>query len=350
MARDLSLSVLDQSPVRQGGTAARALRETVELAGAVERLGYKRYWVAEHHNSTGFAGTAPEILIGQIVAHTSTIRVGSGGVMLSHYAALKVAETFRVLSAFYPGRIDLGIGRAPGSDPATALALSSPRPLADLNAFPRQVADLAGFLSHQLPVGHPFAGISAQPGPRPLPGDTPDLRLLGSSDYSAQLAAMLGLPFAFADFFGSAGDIGPAVAALYRRHFQPSAYLQEPKLTVAVHVICAETDERAHHIAASMRLAVARLRTGAGSTALLPPDEASDALDPSQDGLVAGFTKHFVEGSPASVRRQLTATAERYGTDDLTIATNCYSFEDRVRSYQLVAEAFAATPAALAAV
>jgi len=348
MARELSLSVLDQSPIRQGGTAAQALRETVELAKAVERFGYKRYWVAEHHNASGFAGTAPEILIGQIAAHTSTIRVGSGGVMLSHYSALKVAETFRALSAFYPGRIDLGIGRAPGSDPATAVGRGPPPGPAPPNPFPRQVEDLAGFLSQQLPAGHPFAGITAQPGP--LPAETPDVWLLGSSDYSAQLAAMLGLPFAFADFFGSAGDVGPQVAEIYRRRFQPSAYLDEPRLAVAAHVICAETAERAHDIAASVRLSVARLRTGNGSTALLPPDEAARyELDAFQGAMVAGFMKHFVEGSPASVREQLGAVAERYQTSDLVIATNCYAFEDRVRSYQLVADAFAATTTPLAA-
>ncbi len=343
--RDLSLSVLDQSPIRQGGTAAQALRETVELARAAERFGYRRYWVAEHHNAGSFAGTAPEILIGQIAANTSTIRVGSGGVMLSHYAALKVAETFRMLSAFYPGRIDVGIGRAPGSDQKTAFALAYPRAMADINAFPRQVEDLVGFLEGRLPAGHPFADIDAQPGP-PLDA-APAVWLLGSSDYSARLAAALGLPFAFADFFGAAGDIGPRVAELYRRQFQPSANLEEPRLTVAVHVICADTAERARYIASSMEVVVARLRTDGASAPLLPPDEAArHGLDAPQGDFVAGFTKHFIEGDPARVREQLIAVAERYETDDVTIATNCYAFEDRVRSYQLVADAFAAAPAA----
>jgi len=327
MMRDLTLSVLDQSPIRKGGTAARALQETVELAGVVERLGYKRYWVAEHHNTGSFAGTAPEILIGQIAAHTSAIRVGSGGVMLSHYSALKVAETFSMLSAFYPGRIDVGIGRAPGSDRKTAAALAYPRAMGDLNAF---------------------AGIEAQAGPPLSASETPDVWLLGSSDYSARLAAALGLPFAFADFFGNAGDIGPRVAELYRRGFQPSERLQTPKLTVAVHVICADSDERAHYIASSMRVAVAHLRTGAGGAPLLPPNEASsDDMAAAGGDFVAGFTRHFIEGSPETVRRQFVDVAERYETDDVTIATNCYAFEDRLRSYQLVAEAFA--PASSAA-
>ncbi len=339
---ELSLSVLDQSPIRQGGSAAQALRETVTLAQTTERLGYKRYWVAEHHNTASFAGTAPEILIGQIAANTSSIRVGSGGVMLSHYSALKVAETFRLLSAFYPGRIDLGIGRAPGSDQQTAAALAYPRRMADINTFPRQVIDLAGFLAGEMPADHPFAEIEAQPGPGVA---VPEIWLLGSSDYSANLAALLGLPFAFADFFGSAGDIGPQVAELYRQEFKPSKYLQAPRLSVAVHVICAETAERAHFIASSMRLMVAQLRTGSTRTAILPPEEASkQELDIVQGHFVDGFTKHFIEGNPEQVRTQLNATAERYGTNDLIIATNCFSFEDRVRSYQLVAEACAPAP------
>ncbi|MGH2459665.1 MAG: LLM class flavin-dependent oxidoreductase [Chloroflexota bacterium] len=339
MTRDLALGVLDQSPVRQGGTAAQALRETVELAKAAERFGYRRYWVAEHHNAANFAGTAPEILIGQIASQTATIRVGSGGVMLSHYSALKVAETFRILSAFYPGRIDLGIGRAPGSDQRTAVALVHPRPVADLDEFPRQVADLVSFLADRLPEDHPFADIAAHPGPPPA--DMPDVWLLGSSDYSARLAANLGLPFAFADFFGNAGDYGPRVAQLYRDRFRPSDFLAEPRLDVAVHVICADTRERAARVASSARLMVARLRTGAPRTALLPPDEAIGYLRETLPGaLIADFTRHYVEGDPDLVRDQLLAVAERYETHELTIATNCFFFEDRVRSYELVARSF----------
>ena len=338
MSQDLSLGVLDQSPIRQGGTAANALRETVELARAAERFGYRRYWVAEHHNAANFAGTTPEVLIGQIASQTATIRVGSGGVMLSHYSALKVAETFRVLAAFYPGRIEVGIGRAPGSDQRTAAALADPKPVADINEFPRQVADLVDFLANRLPEDHQYAGIAAQPGP--LPADTPDVWLLGSSDYSARLAATLGLPFAFADFFGNAGDYGPRVAQLYRDRFQPSASLKEPRLNVAVHVICAETAERAAYVASSTRLMVAQIRTGVRRMAMLPPEEAIVYLREARaSALVADFTRHYVEGSPEMVRDQLLAVADRYETAELTIATNCFFFEDRVRSYELVAGA-----------
>ncbi|MGI8914875.1 MAG: LLM class flavin-dependent oxidoreductase [Chloroflexota bacterium] len=334
--RDLTLSVLDQSPMREGGTAAQALRETVALAQATERFGYQRFWVAEHHNSAMFAGTTPEILIGQIAAHTSTIHVGSGGVMLSHYSALKVAETFRILASFYPNRIDLGIGRAPGSDPRTAVALAHPKAVADIQQFPRQVTDLLGFLYDQLPQEHPFTGIEAQAGDG-VEG-LPEVWLLGSSDYSAQLAAGLGLPFAFADFFGTAGDYGPQIAELYRRQFRPSADLQQPKCSVALHVVCADTAERARVVSASMRLLIGSIRSGGPRRPLSSPEDAAQQLATANNGaLIAGFTRHYIEGDPDMVRAALLVAAERYGTTDLFIATNCFAFADRLRSYELVA-------------
>ncbi|MCX6021707.1 MAG: LLM class flavin-dependent oxidoreductase [Chloroflexi bacterium] len=338
---EITLGVVDQSPVRQGGTAAQALRETVMLAQAAERAGYERFWVAEHHSSTIFAGTAPEILIGQIAANTSTIRVGSGGVMLTHYSALKVAEVFRLLSAFYPGRIEVGIGRAPGSDQHTMAALAHPRPVADVRHFPRQVADLVSFVNDTLPEDHPFTGIDTQPGPK-LPGP-PEIWLLGSSDYSAQLAGMMGLPFAFADFFGSAADIGPQVADLYRARFQPSDLLAEPKLAVAVQGVCAETEEQAQFMASSMRLAVAQSRIQGGRrTPLVPPEDASKWYEahPELWPLITQLTKHYNVGTPEMVREGMLDVAERYGTTDLIVAANCYSFADRVRSFELIAGAF----------
>jgi luciferase family oxidoreductase group 1 len=334
--RKLALSVLDQSPVRKGGTAAQALHETVALAQAAERFGYRRFWVAEHHNSAMFAGTAPEILIGQVAANTTTIRVGSGGVMLSHYSALKVAETFRILAAFYPGRIDLGIGRAPGSDPRTAVALAHPKPAADIQEFPGQVTDLLDFLYDRLPQEHPFTGIEAQPG-EDAPG-LPEVWLLGSSDYSARLAASLGLPFAFADFFGTAGDYGPQIADLYRRQFRPSMFLQQPACSVALHVVCADTAERAQQISASMRLMIGRIRSGGPRRPLSSPEEAAKELAALTDrSLIASFTRHYIEGDPDAVQAGLQAAADRYGTDDLIIATNAFAFADRLRSYELVA-------------
>ena len=234
----LTLSVVDQSPVRQGGTAADALRETVELAIVTEKLGYQRFWVAEHHNLSGFAGTCPEILIGQIAACTSTIRVGSGGVMLSHYSALKVAETFRILESFYPGRIDLGIGRAPGSDQRTAAALAYPGEVKDIRYFPEQVDDVIGYLTNQLPSDHPFTNVRAAP----TPGTAPEVWLLGSGYDSAILAAERGLPFSYAYFFGIGVENGVTIVENYRQRFRPSPYLAEPRVNVTVQVLCAETE------------------------------------------------------------------------------------------------------------
>jgi luciferase family oxidoreductase group 1 len=339
----LTLSVLDQSPVRSGGTAAEALRETVALAQVADRLGYARYWVAEHHNISAFAGTSPEILIGQIAAATRAIRVGSGGVMLSHYAALKVAEQFRILAALFPGRIDLGVGRAPGSDPLTAAALSYPRPQADIRLFPQQVADLLGFLEGALDPTHPFTRIYAQPGSPPEPA--PEVWLLGSSDYSARLAAELGLPFAFADFFGFTGEIGPGVADLYRSAFRPSAHAAAPRLNVTVHAICAPTAEEAAHLAASRRLMRAfRLMGTAGPPGLLSPEEAAAYPLPDAIRRQVEASGGALDGDPAQVRAGLLEVAATYGTTDIGIVTNCYSFEARARSYALIAEAFGLPP------
>ncbi|MFQ6031118.1 MAG: MsnO8 family LLM class oxidoreductase, partial [Dehalococcoidia bacterium] len=225
MPTQLVLSVVDQSPVRDGGTAGEALCNTIELAEAVEGFGYQRYWLAEHHSLPNFAGTSPEVLIGQVAARTKTIRVGSGGVMLSHYSAFKVAENFRMLESLYPGRIDLGIGRAPGSDQATALALSYPKHPSEIHHFPRQVTDLLGHLSGNLEPDHPFAGVQAGPGECTVP----DVWLLGSRYESAFMAAQLGLPFAYAHFFGLGVEEGPAIVEGYRKNFQASEYLAEPK-------------------------------------------------------------------------------------------------------------------------
>src|SRR5207249_6933663 len=214
----LILSVLDQSPVRSGGTAADAVHETLELAQHCERLGYHRYWLAEHHASAGLAGTSPEVLISQVAARTSRMRVGSGGVMLQHYSALKVAEQFRMLETLFPGRIDLGIGRAPGSDPRTARALAHAAAALGPERFPEQIADLIAWLHDRLPPDHPFAGVRAMPtGPT-----APELWLLGSSDSSAALAAYFGTAFSFAHFINAEG--GAEVTRAYARQFRPSPW------------------------------------------------------------------------------------------------------------------------------
>jgi len=330
--------------MRRGGTAAEALRDTVRLAQATDRLGYARFWVAEHHNAGTFVGTSPEILIGQILANTQHIRVGSGGVMLSHYSALKVAEQFRILDAFYPGRVDLGIGRAPGSDQLTASALAYPKVPADIRHFPQQVNDVVSWLHGKLDEKHPFRNIKAQPGPQPA--TVPDVWLLGSSDYSAQLAAELGLPFAFADFFGNPSEYGPVVAELYRKNFKPSAYLIEPRLHVALQVLCAPTEEEAAFIGSSRNLnkmsQMLGLREG-----LLPPEEAravEERLTPQQREFREGFRKAYIDGNPAQVKAGILAAAERYGTNDIGIVTICYHLRDRIRSYELIAQAFGLQP------
>lgn len=342
---EIVLSVVDQSPIRKGGKPSEALGETVALARAAESFGYSRYWVAEHHNSTSFAGTSPEVLIGQIAARTERIRVGSGGVMLSHYSALKVAEQFRILDAFYPGRIDLGIGRAPGSDRLTAAALSHPRPPVDVGRdFPQMVGDLLGFVNGDMPEGHPLSAIKAQPGD--APDTAPEVWLLGSSDYSAQLAAHLGLPFSFADFFGNTGEYGPRMAEMYRQMFQPSERLSRPKVNVGLQVICAPTEEEARFVGASRSLNKVVSALGLTTGGLLPPQEALDwPLDPHAREYMARSTQSYIEGDPDQVREGILAAAERYQTADVGIVSNCYYFEHRARSYQLVAEAMGVSAA-----
>jgi len=335
--KNIILSVVDQSPVRRGGTAQDALRESVELAKHVERSGYKRYWVSEHHNSKSFSGTSPEILIGQIAANTKHIRVGSGGVMLSHYSALKVAEQFSVLDSFYPNRIDLGIGRAPGSDQRTAVALTYPRPTMDVHRdFPQMVKDLKGFLEFGLEEGHPLTGISAQPTPK---HSVPEIWLLGSSDYSAKLAAQMGLPFSFADFFGNTSDYGPQITELYRKNFLASKYLLEPKINVALQVICAETEEKAKFIASSRSINKILSMTGAATTGLIPPEEASTfQLSANEKAYLEQSTQSYIEGDKNQVLEGILKASEKYETNDIGIVSNCFYFEDRKNSYSMVAE------------
>ena len=333
--RELTLSVVDQSPVKAGSTAAEALRETIELAVAAEALGYKRYWLAEHHNLQSFAGTSPEILIGHVAARTSTIRVGSGGVMLPHYSALKVAENFRILESLYPGRIDLGIGRAPGSDQITAEALAYPKRPHDIQHFPQQVSDLLGYLSDNLDSGHPFAGVRAGPGRTTVP----DVWLLGSRYESAFLASQLGLPFAYAHFFGIGVEDGPAIVEAYRSNFQPSAYHSEPKVNVGVQVLCADTQQEALRLGASRDLA--RLQSVIGEAKGVPPVEEAISYPylSNEADFVEQYRRTCIDGDPQQVKDGLEAIAERYQTSDLSVVTICYGFADRVRSYALVAEA-----------
>jgi luciferase family oxidoreductase group 1 len=329
----LTLSAVDQSPVRAGGTATEALWETVELAAAAESFGYQRYWVAEHHNISNFAGTSPEILIGQIAARTSTIRVGSGGVMLSHYSALKVAETFRMLESLFPGRIDLGVGRAPGSDQITAAALAYPGRPHDVSHYPKQVLDLLGFLHDSIESDSLLSNVKAGPGE----SSAPEVWLLGSRYESAFMAAEFGLPFAYAHFFGIGVEDGPAIADAYKKNFKPSAHLSEPKVNVTVQVLCADTEEEALRLGASRNLA--RIESLQGRGRGIPPVEEALAHQYRSNELayLLQHRRHCIEGNPEQVKAGLEEIAGRYETPDIGVVTVCYGFAERVRSYELVA-------------
>ena len=256
VAVHVPLSVLDLAPVGEGSSPAAALQASLALAREAERLGYTRYWVAEHHNMPGIASSSPPVLLAHAAAVTSTIRLGSGGVMLPNHSALVVAEQFGMLEALHPGRIDLGIGRAPGTDQVTARALRrSPRALA-VDDFPEQLVELFGYFDGAFPEGHPYRHITATPGL----GYRPAVWLLGSSDYSAQAAGMLGLPFSFAHHFAARNTL-PALAA-YRQEFRPSEHLDEPHVMLGISVMCAETDEEARWLAGPSALAFLRLRSG----------------------------------------------------------------------------------------
>ena len=336
------LSVLDLSPVSTGSTSAQALANTVDLAQLADRLGYARYWLAEHHNTRLIASSVPEVMIGHVAGATRRIRVGSGGVMLPNHSPLHVAEAFRVLEALHPGRIDLGLGRAPGTDTVTALALRRSRQAVFADEFPRQLDELLGFLSDDFADEHPFRHVKAMP----TDVGTPEIWLLGSSDVSAQLAAKLGLAFAFAHHI----QPQPAIAALrmYRDYFRPSKYLSEPRALIGVSAVCAETDERAAELAGPVELSLLKLRQG--RLGQLPSVEEAAAYDysPEERRLISQNRDRVFIGSPATVRERLTALAERAGVDEIMIMTLMHDHADRRRSYELLAGAFAlgATPSA----
>ena len=329
---DLRLSVLDQSPIAEGSTPAQALHNTVDLARLCDELGYERYWVAEHHGTPMLACASPEALIGPIAASTSRIRVGSGGVMLPHYSPLKVAETFSILSGLFPGRIDLGLGRAPGTDPMTMLALQRDRRQAAPDDFPEQLSELLAYLEDRLPPNHPFARLAALPG---LP-EAPEPWLLGSSPQSAVWAAELGLPYSFADFINRQGA---AIAADYRARFVDSERLPAPRLSVGVMAICADTDEEAERLAASGRMAFSMLRQG--RLIPVPPVETALRYLEAQGRQPGGSgRRRGVLGSPEAVRAGLEQVAGDYGAEEVVVLTITHDHQARRRSYELIAEAF----------
>ena len=329
------LAVVDQAPVRKGGTAGDALRESIALAEHCEALGYARFWVAEHHSLPGIASTSPEILIGQIAARTRAIRVGSGGVMLMHYSALKVAENFRMLESLFPGRIDCGLGRAPGSDQRTAAALAYPGEMRSVHQYPDQVDDLVRFLADDLPAGHPFRGIQASP----TRDGMPEVWLLGSGVDSALMAAERGLPFSFAHFFGAHAGSGPKITAAYRSRFVPSRWLAEPRLHVGVMAVCAETEERAQYHAASLRLSRLNLARGVNTGMASPEEALAYPYTRAELDYLAQAAMPAVVGDPKQVLAGLERLATEYQADELGIVTLCFDFAARLRSYELIAEA-----------
>lgn len=333
MPNPLTLSVLDQSPISEGSTGADALRNTLDLAQLADELGYHRYWVAEHHGGGMVAGPSPEVLIGPIATSTSRIRVGSGGVMLPHYSPLKVAESFSILAGLFPDRIDLAIGRAPGTDPLTTFALQRDRRQAAPDDFPTQLAELLGLLEDRLPHDHPFRRLSDLPG---LP-HAPEPWLLGSSPQSGIWAAELGLPYAFADFIN---PTGAQIAARYRTDFIETGRAPAPRVAVGVSAICAETDEEAQRLAASARMAFAMLRRGR-PIPIPPPDKAVRFLESEGQQLAAGPPgRRAVVGSPQAVAAGLRDVAGEYGADELVIVAITHDHEARRHSYELIAEAF----------
>src|SRR5580698_2030000 len=309
------LSVLDLAPVPSGGNAAEALRATTDLAQHVERLGFNRFWVAEHHNMPGIASSAPPVLIGHIADATSKIRVGSGGVMLPNHVSLVVAEQFGMLEALHPGRIDLGIGRAPGTDQVTAAALRRSPEALSADDFPDQLMDLLGFFTGRWPEGHPFAQITAVPGR----GYQPAMWLLGSSGYSAQLAGLLGLPFAFAHHFSAVNTL-PALA-LYRQHFRPSEVLERPYAMVAAAVVCAETDERARFLAGSGALSFLRLRQGHPGAVPSPEYAAAYPYSEVEQAFIADRQATQIIGAPQAVSAGLASLLEATAADELMLTT-----------------------------
>jgi luciferase family oxidoreductase group 1 len=335
----MRLSVLDQSPIRKDGTAAEAIAETIALARAAEALGYHRYWLAEHHNSGSFAGSAPEVLIARVAAETKSMRVGSGGVMLSHYSPLKVAEQFRMLEMLAPGRIDLGLGRAPGTDQRTAAALQAGPQGWSIDAFPSQVHLLRQFLDDAagtpLPDDHPYRGIHAMPR-----GETrPQMWLLGSGIHSAIYAAEMGLPFSHAHFISPDGS--EEACATYFERFKPSTWCVRPTISMGVAALAAETEEEARRLALSRNLWVVRLLTGR-PIAFPSPAEAQDYPYTDQERtLLRGIEMRSAVGTPEQVRMRLLALAERHGAEELVVVTITYDFASRLRSYELLAKAFA---------
>jgi luciferase family oxidoreductase group 1 len=321
------LSVLDLSPIKQGSDAAAALRESLDLARHVEALGYRRYWLAEHHNMPGIASAATAVAIGHVAAGTSTIRVGAGGIMLPNHAPLVIAEQFGTLASLFPGRIDLGLGRAPGTDPHTAQALR--RTLqGGVDSFPQDVQELLAYLAPSLP-GQPV---------RAIPGDGTNVPvwILGSSHYGAQQAAALGLPYAFASHFAP-DDLTTAVQ-MYRQQFRPSPYLDKPHVMLGLNVFAADTDEEARLLFTSLQQAFVNLRTG--RPAPLPPPLAGyeDQIEPRIADMLANVLRCAIVGGPTAIAEGLSSFIAAHQPDEIMVTAQIYDVAARQKSYDILSD------------
>lgn len=327
----LRLAVLDQSPVSAGSTPGQALQNSIELARLVDRLGYTRFWMSEHHAMDTLACTAPEIVLARIGAETQRVRIGSGGIMLPHYSAFKVAEVFRTLHALYPGRIDLGLGRAPGGGPVEALALKRERGTRMQDDFADQVSELLAYFDRNFPTGHPFGSLRVAP---EMPG-APDVWMLGSSQWSSNAAAEFGLPYAFAHFFFGQGT-RQAIEA-YQRGFQPSSRRAQPEAMAAVGVICADTQDEAEYLAASVRLLRRRIRMNDRRPVAAPEDALRELQALGGPTPEEGEWPRYFVGTPSGVREKLEAMAARLGIGELVVNTITCDHTKRLRSYELLA-------------
>jgi luciferase family oxidoreductase group 1 len=329
------LSVLDLAPVAQGSTPADALAAALRLAREVERLGYRRYWVAEHHSMPGIASSSPAVLLARVAAETSTIRLGSGGVMLPNHSPLVIAEQFGMLEALEPGRIDLGIGRAPGTDPATAHALRRGAEGSSGDDLPQQLAELLAYFNGGFPERHPYASIQATPGR----GYQPAIWLLGSSDYSAELAGRVGLGFAFAQHFASL-DAGIAIGR-YLENFEPSPWLDEPHAILTVAAVCAETQAEAERLAASSDYGHVRRARGEYGPLVSPEVALAHPWTPEEIALRRANRARLFVGEPAALRDRLSAFAAQVGAHEVMFMSAMFDHAARLRSYELLARAFA---------
>lgn len=335
-SRSIPLNVLDLASRPAGGTNADAVAGTIRLAQAAERLGYERFWVAEHHGMPAIASSAPAVLIAGVAAATERIRVGSGGVMLPNHAPLVVAEQFGTLRALYGDRIDLGIGRAPGTDGATAAALRRSQEGLGVDDFPQQLLDLFGFFYGGMSDANPLRGITAVPGL----GDAPQVWLLGSSGYSAQVAAALGLPFAFAHHF--AGENTEAALDLYRSKFEPSETLSEPHTMIAVNVISDEDPETVRALSLPGQLSFLRMRRGLKPEPVSIEEALAYEFSPLEEEFIASRNARQAVGTPDEVKARLDSLLASTGTDELMVSSGAATVEGRMRSLEIVRELYPA--------